>query len=307
MGRRPVAGRELDRRRTPVAGPRPRPRPRRKARLGPPLARRHRPHMDGAPRVPARRRMGPRRRPADQHPRHRQRPHGGHRLRPRLRPRQRPPRPVPGALTHTTAPEIATAILSTPADTHIPAQPPAHIWSLGASLFWCWTGHRPVPYADSLNQLEKPAAITPPASTSGPPSGTPPASRSPSTRPTTKSAQPSPEPPKGRAQWSWGILTEEELIGLISLRRRTSSMGTISYILREDSRGHGYATLATHQVVTVAFTTAGPNRVEAMHHPDNPASGRVLVKAGFTRVGTSDRHTGDGTTVPYRTYARQKS
>lgn len=70
-------------------------------------------------------------------------------------------RPVPyrGALTHTTAPEIATAILSTPADTHIQAQPAADIWSLGASLFWCWTGHRPVPYDNDLDRLEKLAAI----------------------------------------------------------------------------------------------------------------------------------------------------
>ncbi len=70
-------------------------------------------------------------------------------------------RPVPyrGALTHTTAPEIATAILSTPDDTHIQAHPAADIWSLGASLFWCWTGHRPVPYDDGLDRLEKLAAI----------------------------------------------------------------------------------------------------------------------------------------------------
>ncbi|WP_030593019.1 protein kinase domain-containing protein [Streptomyces anulatus] len=70
-------------------------------------------------------------------------------------------RPVPyrGALTHTTAPEIATAILDTPADTHIQAQPAADIWSLSASLFWCWTGHRPVPYDNDLDRLEKLAAI----------------------------------------------------------------------------------------------------------------------------------------------------
>ncbi|MFJ1550133.1 GNAT family N-acetyltransferase [Streptomyces sp. NPDC088246] len=105
-----------------------------------------------------------------------------------------------------------------------------------------------------------------------------------------------------RAQWSWGILDEAVLIGLIALRRRTPSMGTISYILREDTWGHGYATEAAHQVVSVAFTTAGLNRLEAMHHPDNPASGRVLAKAGFTRIGTSDRHTDDGT-VPYELYA----
>ncbi|MEU7067279.1 hypothetical protein [Streptomyces sp. NPDC046161] len=38
-----------------------------------------------------------------------------------------------------------------------------------------------------------------------------------------------------------------------------------------------------------------------MHHPDNPASGRVLVKTGFTRMGTVDRDTETGT-VPYELY-----
>ncbi|MGZ2358332.1 hypothetical protein LRE75_16780 [Streptomyces sp. 372A] len=37
-------------------------------------------------------------------------------------------------------------------------------------------------------------------------------------------------------------------------------------------------------------------------HPDNPASGRVLAKAGSTRLGTSDRQTDDGS-VPYELYA----
>ncbi|WP_328900612.1 GNAT family N-acetyltransferase [Streptomyces sp. NBC_00441] len=105
-----------------------------------------------------------------------------------------------------------------------------------------------------------------------------------------------------RAQWSWGILTAHEMTGLISLRRRTPTMGTISYILREDTWGHGYATQAVHRVVSVAFTTAGLNRLEAMHHPGNPASGRVLAKAGFTRIGTSDRQTDNGA-VPYELYA----
>ncbi|MEN8656191.1 GNAT family N-acetyltransferase [Streptomyces sp. 21So2-11] len=110
-----------------------------------------------------------------------------------------------------------------------------------------------------------------------------------------------------RAQWSWGILAADQMIGLIALRRRSPSMGTISYILREDTWGHGYATQAAHQVVTVAFTTAALNRLEAMHHPDNPASGRVLMKAGFTHIGTSDRQADGGTTVPYQVYALQNS
>lgn len=108
-----------------------------------------------------------------------------------------------------------------------------------------------------------------------------------------------------RAQWSWAILHEDDLIGLISLRRRTPAMGTISYILREDTWGHGYATQAARQVLSVAFTTAGLNRLEAMHHPDNPASGRVLIKAGFTHIGTSDRQDDGTTAVPYQVYALQ--
>ncbi|AXG78262.1 protein kinase domain-containing protein [Streptomyces paludis] len=67
--------------------------------------------------------------------------------------------PYQGALTHTTAPELATQILDTPADTHIQAQPSGDIWSLGASLFWCWTGRRPVAYDDDLDRPKKLAAI----------------------------------------------------------------------------------------------------------------------------------------------------
>ncbi|WP_328786964.1 protein kinase domain-containing protein [Streptomyces sp. NBC_00273] len=67
--------------------------------------------------------------------------------------------PYRGALTHTTAPEIAAAVLATAADIHVQAQPAADVWSLGASLFWCWTGHRPVPYDDSLDRLDKLAVI----------------------------------------------------------------------------------------------------------------------------------------------------
>ncbi|MGW2276750.1 protein kinase domain-containing protein [Streptomyces sp. NPDC001770] len=71
-----------------------------------------------------------------------------------------PPRlPYRGALTHTTAPEIAAAILDTPSETHIQAQPAADIWSLGASLFWSWTGHRPVAYDDTTDRIEKLAVI----------------------------------------------------------------------------------------------------------------------------------------------------
>jgi hypothetical protein len=67
--------------------------------------------------------------------------------------------PYRGALTHTTAPEIADALLTTSAGTHVQVRPPADVWGLGASLFWCWTGHRPVPYADDAPRPDKLRAI----------------------------------------------------------------------------------------------------------------------------------------------------
>ncbi|GGS79394.1 protein kinase domain-containing protein [Streptomyces cinerochromogenes] len=67
--------------------------------------------------------------------------------------------PYRGALTHTTAPEVAAAVLDTEHDVHIPVRPPADIWSLGASLFWCWTGHRPGMYEDGDDRRDKLRAL----------------------------------------------------------------------------------------------------------------------------------------------------
>ncbi|MFI0779381.1 GNAT family N-acetyltransferase [Streptomyces sp. NPDC021212] len=101
-------------------------------------------------------------------------------------------------------------------------------------------------------------------------------------------------------QRTWGIDVDGDLIGRIALRRRAPVMASLSYILREDTWGNGYATEAAKRVVQFAFTTVDWDRLEATHHPANPASGRVLAKVGFTRTGTSDRHIEDGTAVPRR-------
>ncbi|WP_031081542.1 protein kinase domain-containing protein [Streptomyces sp. NRRL WC-3549] len=62
--------------------------------------------------------------------------------------------PYRGALTHTTAPETADRLLRTTPDTHVQAEWPTDIWGLGASLFWCWTGHRPFVYGDGAPREE---------------------------------------------------------------------------------------------------------------------------------------------------------
>lgn len=59
--------------------------------------------------------------------------------------------PYRGALTHTTAPELAAELLATRDTTHVQVLPPADVWALGASLFWCWTGERPIAYRDDVD------------------------------------------------------------------------------------------------------------------------------------------------------------
>jgi RimJ/RimL family protein N-acetyltransferase len=49
--------------------------------------------------------------------------------------------------------------------------------------------------------------------------------------------------------------------------------------------GRGYALEATVAVVDYGFRTMGLNRVSAHHMTRNPASGRVLERAGFQREG----------------------
>ncbi|MFF4038619.1 protein kinase [Streptomyces sp. NPDC001816] len=68
--------------------------------------------------------------------------------------------PYRGAITHTTAPEVADAILSTDDNTHVQALAPADIWGLGASLFWAWTGQRPISYDNAEDRSDKLRAIT---------------------------------------------------------------------------------------------------------------------------------------------------
>ncbi|MFG2236821.1 GNAT family N-acetyltransferase [Streptomyces sp. NPDC048723] len=62
-------------------------------------------------------------------------------------------------------------------------------------------------------------------------------------------------------------------------------------MLREDTWGDGHATDAVRQFVPLVFAEAAVARLEAKHHPDNPASGRVLAKSGFTRLGVHEGYT----------------
>jgi RimJ/RimL family protein N-acetyltransferase len=61
--------------------------------------------------------------------------------------------------------------------------------------------------------------------------------------------------------------------------------GEIGYLLVPEARGRGAATRAIGMLVDWAFRELGMRRVQALVHPDNPASMAVLERLGFEREG----------------------
>ena len=63
----------------------------------------------------------------------------------------------------------------------------------------------------------------------------------------------------------------------------------IGYWLTPAAWGRGYATEAGRAVVDIARHALGRRRLVSGHFLDNPASGRVLEKLGFTQTGVEKR------------------
>ncbi|SFI83120.1 GNAT family N-acetyltransferase [Celeribacter neptunius] len=61
---------------------------------------------------------------------------------------------------------------------------------------------------------------------------------------------------------------------------------SLSYLLDPVHHGKGYATEAMRVFLTFVQDRFAPEVIEAGHFADNPASGRVLAKLGFRRIGT---------------------
>ncbi|MFG3053843.1 GNAT family N-acetyltransferase [Kitasatospora sp. NPDC048239] len=83
-----------------------------------------------------------------------------------------------------------------------------------------------------------------------------------------------------RPLYTLGLVAAGDLLGVVKLHL-DRPVAAISYILRPDAWGRGHATEGVRKVLALAFGLLGLPEVSAKHHPDNPASGRVLVKAGF--------------------------
>jgi RimJ/RimL family protein N-acetyltransferase len=92
------------------------------------------------------------------------------------------------------------------------------------------------------------------------------------------------------AEWrAFRLMIDEELhavVGSIDFKSAPKN-GTveIGYGVDGPWRGRGYATEAVLLMVDIAFASGSVDRIVAETEDGNPASDRVLVKAGFLRVG----------------------
>jgi ribosomal-protein-alanine N-acetyltransferase len=77
------------------------------------------------------------------------------------------------------------------------------------------------------------------------------------------------------------------LIGTISIHsiHENFQRGEVGYALAKRYWNQGYVTEALQAVVDFSFGIVGFNRLEAHHSIYNPASGAVLIKAGFQHEG----------------------
>lgn len=74
------------------------------------------------------------------------------------------------------------------------------------------------------------------------------------------------------------------LIGSAGLGPDETGKVQLGYWIAREYQGRGYATEAARAVLAVA-EVLGHRRIVATHFVDNPASGRVLLKAGFRATG----------------------
>ena len=102
-------------------------------------------------------------------------------------------------------------------------------------------------------------------------------------------------PPSGAAEarFDWAVTLREtdELIGAIGLSvRAVHERAEMGYWIGPPYWNRGFATEAAVAVIRCGFKTFGLNRIYADHFRHNPASGRVLQKAGLRLEGTLRNH-----------------
>ncbi len=90
-------------------------------------------------------------------------------------------------------------------------------------------------------------------------------------------------------QWAIELKQTHALVGTIALFtvNEQDRCGDVAYCIATEHWSRGYASEALSAVLYFAFSRENYNRVEAYHAVENPASGRVMEKAGMVCEGVA--------------------
>lgn len=92
-------------------------------------------------------------------------------------------------------------------------------------------------------------------------------------------------------RWAIALREGDRFIGLMNLKPVFQhDRVNVGYWIGRPWWGQGYMTEALTAIIRLCFERLGVNRVEADHYTDNPASGRVMEKAGMTYEGTLEQY-----------------
>jgi RimJ/RimL family protein N-acetyltransferase len=90
------------------------------------------------------------------------------------------------------------------------------------------------------------------------------------------------------ASYTFAIVRKEDdhLVGAIDIHPKARHQkAEIGYWIGKPYWGKGYATEAARAIIRFGFEDLGLNRIYALHFTGNPASGRVMQKAGMQFEG----------------------
>ena len=104
------------------------------------------------------------------------------------------------------------------------------------------------------------------------------------------------------ASWAVTLADPQTLAGAITLNWIDRSTAELGYWIGEPYWGRGYCSEAAIAVIEFAFAELGIELILAEHLRANPASGRVMQKAGMRHAGSARRRGRDGARVDMETY-----
>lgn len=89
-------------------------------------------------------------------------------------------------------------------------------------------------------------------------------------------------------QWAIVLKDIDEVIGSVSLMSPNDNLmsSSLGYCVGKAFWGKGLVTELTKEILRFGLEEVNFQRIEARHHLDNPASGRVMEKCGMKYEGT---------------------